>query len=111
MTFKDCTTISLERTEVINPQFDYCPPELMDLFVTNVPTVPTQNSGGGHQPSYIYRFLADYYSPEDSRFDAVAFWEKEKPKNTVFAITCICIIANQKNILKVRPETACRKVF
>ena len=65
MTFKDCTTISLERTEVINPQFDYCPPELMDLFVTNVPIVPTQNSGGGHQPSYIYRFLADYYSPED----------------------------------------------
>jgi translation initiation factor eIF-2B subunit beta len=65
MTFKDCTTISLERTEVINPQFDYCPPALMDLFVTNVPIVPTQNSGGGHQPSYIYRFLADYYSPED----------------------------------------------
>lgn len=40
----------------LNPAFDYIPPELISLFVTDT---------GGHTPSYVYRLLAEYYSPED----------------------------------------------
>lgn len=43
----------------LNPAFDYVPPELVDLFITNI---------GGHQPSYIYRLLVEYYCPEDYDF-------------------------------------------
>eukprot|EP00250_Pteridium_aquilinum_P015954 c22857_g2_i2 orf=281-1489(-) len=39
-----------------NPSFDYIPPELVSLFITDM---------GGHNPSYIYRLVAEYYSPED----------------------------------------------
>ena len=49
---------------VINPQYDYIPPELVDLFVTNFSVVSSLQSGS-HQPSYIYRLLSEYYSPED----------------------------------------------
>jgi translation initiation factor eIF-2B subunit beta len=42
--------------EVIAAEFDYIPPELVDLYVTNT---------GAHQPSYIYRMLAEYYNPND----------------------------------------------
>ncbi|KAH7278699.1 hypothetical protein KP509_38G053000 [Ceratopteris richardii] len=40
----------------MNPSFDYIPPELVSLFITDM---------GGHNPSYIYRLVAEYYSPED----------------------------------------------
>ena len=36
--------------------FDYVPPELISLFVTDT---------GGYTPSYVYRLLAEYYSRED----------------------------------------------
>ena len=36
--------------------FDYVPPELVSLLVTDI---------GGHIPSYVYRLLAEYYSRED----------------------------------------------
>jgi len=39
-----------------NPTFDYIPPELVNLFITNI---------GGHNPSYIYRLLQEYYDPRD----------------------------------------------
>ncbi|KYR00968.1 translation initiation factor eIF-2B beta subunit [Tieghemostelium lacteum] len=39
-----------------NPSFDYIPPELVSLFITN---------NGGHNPSYIYRLLQEYYDPRD----------------------------------------------
>jgi translation initiation factor eIF-2B subunit beta len=42
--------------EVLNPAYDYIPPELVDLYITNI---------GGHQPSYIYRLLAEYYHRDD----------------------------------------------
>jgi len=42
------------------PAYDYIPPELVDLFVTNI---------GGHNPSYIYRLLVEYYNPEDTLDD------------------------------------------
>ncbi len=42
-----------------NPVFDYVPPELISLFVTDT---------GGYTPSYVYRLLAEYYSREDYTF-------------------------------------------
>ncbi|CAI5458995.1 unnamed protein product [Closterium sp. Yama58-4] len=44
------------EVEVVNPAFDYIPPELVTLLVTDT---------GGHNPSYIYRLVAEYYSPHD----------------------------------------------
>ncbi|EFJ06519.1 hypothetical protein SELMODRAFT_186716 [Selaginella moellendorffii] len=41
---------------VVNPMFDYVPPELISLFITD---------SGGHNPSYVYRLVAEIYSPED----------------------------------------------
>ncbi|CAG9325694.1 unnamed protein product [Blepharisma stoltei] len=38
------------------PAFDYIPPDLISLYITDV---------GGHNPSYLYRLLSEYYSPED----------------------------------------------
>ena len=43
-----------------NPMFDYVPPELISLFVTDT---------GGYTPSYIYRLLAEYYTREDYDLD------------------------------------------
>eukprot|EP00276_Gloeochaete_wittrockiana_P003204 CAMPEP_0184664258 /NCGR_PEP_ID=MMETSP0308-20130426/51899_1 /TAXON_ID=38269 /ORGANISM="Gloeochaete witrockiana, Strain SAG 46.84" /LENGTH=353 /DNA_ID=CAMNT_0027107517 /DNA_START=214 /DNA_END=1275 /DNA_ORIENTATION=+ len=45
-----------EDVHVLNPVFDYVPPDLVSLFITNL---------GGNNPSYIYRLLAEFYSPED----------------------------------------------
>jgi len=44
------------EVRVLNPSSDYIPPELVSLFITNA---------GGHNPSYIYRLLAEYYSMAD----------------------------------------------
>ncbi|XP_011020371.1 PREDICTED: translation initiation factor eIF-2B subunit beta-like [Populus euphratica] len=41
---------------VVNPAFDYVPPKLVSLFITDT---------GGHYPSYMYRLIADYYSADD----------------------------------------------
>lgn len=38
------------------PAFDYIPPDLISLYITDV---------GGHNPSYLYRLLSEYYSQED----------------------------------------------
>jgi translation initiation factor eIF-2B subunit beta len=42
--------------EVHNPMYDYIPPHLISLFVTDT---------GGYTPAYVYRLLAEYYSRED----------------------------------------------
>jgi translation initiation factor eIF-2B subunit beta len=42
--------------EVHNPAYDYIPPNLVSLFVTDT---------GGYTPSYVYRLLNEYYSRED----------------------------------------------
>lgn len=42
--------------EVSNYAFDYVPPHLINLFVTD---------NGGHAPSYIYRLLTEYYNALD----------------------------------------------
>jgi len=46
----------LSEVEFVNPVHDYIPPQLIDLYVTNI---------GGYQPSYIYRLLAEYYHSDD----------------------------------------------
>ncbi|CCU82359.1 unnamed protein product [Blumeria hordei] len=48
--------ISVEELEVDNPLYDYVPPELVDLYITNL---------GAHAPSYLYRIVADHYKPDD----------------------------------------------
>ena len=45
MSFKDIS--STADVEVINNAFDYIEPDLIDLFITNVPVVPTQSGAGG----------------------------------------------------------------
>eukprot|EP00033_Pygsuia_biforma_P001630 GCRY01001832.1.p1 GENE.GCRY01001832.1~~GCRY01001832.1.p1 ORF type:complete len:390 (+),score=63.14 GCRY01001832.1:196-1365(+) len=47
---------ALPSVIVSNPLYDYVPPELLSLFVTNI---------GGQAPSYIYRMLAECYHPDD----------------------------------------------
>lgn len=46
----------VSRTNIINPMFDYVPPELVTLFITYQ---------GGNAPSYIYRLLSELYHPDD----------------------------------------------
>lgn len=43
-------------TTVYNPIFDYVPPELLTLFISNA---------GGNSPSYVYRHLTELYHPDD----------------------------------------------
>lgn len=42
-----------ENIDVIVPAYDYVPPELVSLFITNI---------GGYTPKYIYRIFSDFYS-------------------------------------------------
>ncbi|KAF2496619.1 translation initiation factor eIF-2B subunit beta [Lophium mytilinum] len=46
----------VDKVDVDNPLYDYVPPDLVDLYVTNL---------GGHAPSYLYRIVADHYHPDD----------------------------------------------
>lgn len=45
--------------QIYNPVFDYVPPELVTLFISNI---------GGNAPSYVYRLVQELYSPEDNEF-------------------------------------------
>jgi translation initiation factor eIF-2B subunit beta len=40
----------------VNPKYDYIPPELVNLYITNT---------GCHSPFYIYRLLDEYYEMVD----------------------------------------------
>jgi len=46
----------LEKVDIINPYYEYVPPELVSLFITNV---------GPQPPTYMYRLLNEFYSKED----------------------------------------------
>ncbi|XP_046561397.1 translation initiation factor eIF-2B subunit beta-like [Haliotis rubra] len=46
----------LAKVHVQNPVFDYVPPELVTLFISNI---------GGNAPSYVYRLLSELYHPDD----------------------------------------------
>ncbi|KAJ6771406.1 hypothetical protein OIU74_017782 [Salix koriyanagi] len=41
---------------VVNPAFDYVPPELVSLFITDI---------GGYNPSFVHRLISDHYSADD----------------------------------------------
>lgn len=49
-------TSLMEKIQAYNPVFDYVPPELVTLFISNT---------GGNAPSYIYRLLSELYHPDD----------------------------------------------
>ncbi|XP_014207475.1 translation initiation factor eIF-2B subunit beta [Copidosoma floridanum] len=49
-------TALLEKCQSHNPVFDYVPPNLVTLFISN---------NGGNAPSYIYRFISELYHPDD----------------------------------------------
>lgn len=58
--------------DVLNPAFDYIPPDLVSLYITNVyvfNSLTTNLSRGCYIPSYIYRLLAEYYDPDDNNLD------------------------------------------
>jgi translation initiation factor eIF-2B subunit beta len=42
--------------DIINPLFDYIPPELITLYVPQT---------FGIAPSHVYRLLGEYYHPDD----------------------------------------------
>ncbi|XP_064486449.1 translation initiation factor eIF2B subunit beta-like [Ornithodoros turicata] len=50
------TGAMLNDVELVNPVFDYVPPDLVPLFVFNI---------GGNAPSYVYRLLSELYHPDD----------------------------------------------
>ena len=52
--FSDGEIIS--KVHVHNPVFDYVPPELVTLYISNI---------GGNAPSYVYRLLSELYHPDD----------------------------------------------
>ena len=45
-----------ENIEVFVPAYDYVPPELVSLYITNM---------GGQTPKYIYRIFTEFYSQDD----------------------------------------------
>ena len=45
-----------ENIEIILPAFDYVPPDLVSLYITNL---------GGQTPKYIYRVFTELYSQDD----------------------------------------------
>ncbi|PQQ15052.1 translation initiation factor eIF-2B subunit beta [Prunus yedoensis var. nudiflora] len=69
--FSDCMDFSIGSEapllHVLNPAFDYVPPELVSLFVTDT---------GGHTPSFIYRLISEFYSADD-----LALQQKLLPEN------------------------------
>jgi translation initiation factor eIF-2B subunit beta len=47
----------IEKVKVDNPIVDFVPPDMVDLYITNL---------GGHAPSYLYRIIKDQYREEDA---------------------------------------------
>lgn len=48
--------LMLSKITTYNPIFEYVPPELVTLFISNM---------GGNAPSYVYRLLSELYHPDD----------------------------------------------
>ncbi|XP_014676224.1 PREDICTED: translation initiation factor eIF-2B subunit beta-like isoform X2 [Priapulus caudatus] len=46
----------MSKVHVTCPVFDYVPPELVTLYISNI---------GGNAPSYVYRLLSELYHPDD----------------------------------------------
>ncbi|XP_019854521.1 PREDICTED: translation initiation factor eIF-2B subunit beta-like isoform X1 [Amphimedon queenslandica] len=47
----------VSKVHVQNPVFDYVPPDLINLFISNI---------GGNAPSYVYRLISELYDDDDS---------------------------------------------
>ncbi|KAF8643811.1 hypothetical protein AX16_008829 [Volvariella volvacea WC 439] len=47
----------VDRVDVVNPNYDYVRPELVDAFITN---------DGDHPPSSVYRLIKETYDDEDN---------------------------------------------
>ncbi|XP_071952394.1 translation initiation factor eIF2B subunit beta-like [Antedon mediterranea] len=54
MKFADSDVLS--QAQVYNPAFDYVPPDLVTLYISNI---------GGNAPSYVYRLLSELYHADD----------------------------------------------
>ncbi|KAI3425022.1 hypothetical protein D9Q98_008403 [Chlorella vulgaris] len=52
---------NMPELTVINPSYDYVPPELISLFITD--------QGNGFMPSYVYRQLTEFYHRQDFILD------------------------------------------
>lgn len=46
----------VSKISITNPVFDYVPPDLVNLYISDV---------GGNAPSYVYRLLSELYHPDD----------------------------------------------
>ncbi|XP_063682249.1 translation initiation factor eIF2B subunit beta-like [Bolinopsis microptera] len=53
---------------VSNPEFDYVPSDMIELFITNT---------GGHAPSYLYRIVSELYHPHDNDLDNMCVEESD----------------------------------
>lgn len=53
---KFSTGVMLSKAQIHNPVFDYVPPELVTLYISNI---------GGNAPSYVYRLLSELYHQDD----------------------------------------------
>lgn len=56
MDYYEGGTEILSDVQIYCPTFDYVPPELVTLFISNI---------GGNAPSYMYRLLSELYHPDD----------------------------------------------
>lgn len=54
LSFNDSEMVS--KVHVQNPVFDYVPPDLITLFISNI---------GGSAPSYVYRLISELYHGDD----------------------------------------------
>eukprot|EP00941_MAST-03F_sp_MAST-3F-sp1_P001245 g1245.t1 len=54
------TTVPRDLLDVAHPAFDYVPPDLVSLFITNQQ---------GAQPSYVYRLVSECYNNSDHDFN------------------------------------------
>jgi len=55
----------ISRVKIYNPIFDYVPPALVTLFISNMGGDNEGVTSGGHSPSYIYRLLSEVYHHMD----------------------------------------------
>lgn len=65
----------ISRVKIYNPIFDYVPPSLVTLFISNVGGDHDGVTSGGHSPSYIYRLLSEVYHHLD-----VQLWAQSERK-------------------------------
>lgn len=53
MNYKEAGKSAMDMVTIENPLYDYVPPDLIQLYITNL---------GAHAPSWLYRIVADQYN-------------------------------------------------